>query len=140
MTSPVAKAHIPHKPTYTLHPSYGVRRIAWRPGYECELAIVTNMDYPMTVTDLAVPEGKPGLLTRVSSGLGLDALMKGTGPDKGVLMVGPSIESRLSEVAESSSLGDAIEIWDVRREWLAKWSVTGSAGDGGVTGQASFTF
>lgn len=140
LTSPVAKAHIPHKPTYTLHPSYGVRRIAWRPGYECELAIVTNMDYPMTVADQPVPEVKPGLLTRVSSGLGLDVLMQGSGPDKGAQMAGPSSESRPSDAAVSSGLGDAIEVWDVRREWLAKWSVTGSANDGGVTGRAWFAF
>ncbi|KAG5220604.1 WD40 repeat protein [Salix suchowensis] len=29
--------------------------------------------------------------------------------------------------------GDPIEIWDVRRGWIAKWSVNGSASEGGVT-------
>jgi hypothetical protein len=31
--------------------------------------------------------------------------------------------------------GDVVEIWDVRRGWIAKWSVTGSAVEGGVTGK-----
>ncbi|KIM83593.1 hypothetical protein PILCRDRAFT_429998 [Piloderma croceum F 1598] len=35
-------SHIPHKPTYTRHSSFPVRRVLWRPGYECELAIVLN--------------------------------------------------------------------------------------------------
>jgi len=30
---------------------------------------------------------------------------------------------------------DAVEIWDVRRSWVAKWEVLGSATEGGVTGQ-----
>ncbi|KAJ7063381.1 hypothetical protein C8F01DRAFT_1132786 [Mycena amicta] len=29
--------------------------------------------------------------------------------------------------------GDAVEIWDVRRGWIAKWTVRGSAIEGGVT-------
>ena len=33
-----------------------------------------------------------------------------------------------------TSGSDAVEIWDVRRGWIAKWSVTGSAAEGGVTG------
>lgn len=32
------------------------------------------------------------------------------------------------------AVGDPVEIWDVRRGWIAKWCVTGSATDGGVTG------
>lgn len=30
--------------------------------------------------------------------------------------------------------GDLIELWDVRRQWIAKWTVTGSNREGGVTG------
>lgn len=36
-------------------------------------------------------------------------------------------------------VGDAVEIWDVRRGWIAKWSVTGSTVDGGVTGMFQFS-
>lgn len=31
-------------------------------------------------------------------------------------------------------LGDPVEIWDVRRGFIAKWTVRGSAAEGGVTG------
>jgi hypothetical protein len=31
--------------------------------------------------------------------------------------------------------GDAVEIWDVRRGWIAKWAVGGSAAEGGVAGE-----
>ncbi|KJA20557.1 hypothetical protein HYPSUDRAFT_216934 [Hypholoma sublateritium FD-334 SS-4] len=102
--------HIPHKPTYTLRSAYPIRRIAWRPGYECEIAIVSNNDYSTHTLDA------PG--SSLSGGLtpGLDA-MKVVDPIKD----------------KASSSGDAIEIWDVRRGWIAKWRVSGSASDGGAT-------
>jgi WD repeat-containing protein 24 len=31
--------------------------------------------------------------------------------------------------------GDAVEIWGVKRGWIAKWAVGGSAGEGGVAGE-----
>ena len=33
--------------------------------------------------------------------------------------------------------GDAVEIWDVRRGWIAKWAVGGSAIEGGVAGETA---
>ncbi|KAJ7748477.1 hypothetical protein DFH07DRAFT_1035629 [Mycena maculata] len=35
--------HMPHKPTYMLHPSFPVRRVLWRPGHECEIAVVSSL-------------------------------------------------------------------------------------------------
>ena len=35
-------------------------------------------------------------------------------------------------------MGDPVEIWDVRRGYIAKWTVRGSAAEGGVTGTDSF--
>ena len=34
--------HIPHKPTYTLYPSFPVRCVRWRAGYEYKVAVVSN--------------------------------------------------------------------------------------------------
>ena len=31
--------------------------------------------------------------------------------------------------------GDAVEIWDVRKGWIAKWAVGGSNVEGGVAGK-----
>ena len=73
-----------------------------------------------------------GYLTRVGSTIGLDGLMRA-----------PSSLEMLKEklspygVADSKSKalpGDSIEIWDVRRGWVGKWSITGSGGEGGISG------
>ena len=33
-----------------------------------------------------------------------------------------------------NGVGDSVEIWDVRRQYIAKWLVNNSAVEGGVTG------
>ncbi|PPQ79096.1 hypothetical protein CVT25_002889 [Psilocybe cyanescens] len=137
LTSPGASTHIPHKPTYTLHPSFAVRRLAWRPGYECEIAVVSTTEYATPSVDLSQPlssSGSSGPLTRTGSGLGLDHIMRGNLPES----IYPSkeklnIQAEFRAPSPVPAMGDAVEIWDVRRGWLAKWSVTGSAVEGGVT-------
>ncbi|KAG6810839.1 hypothetical protein H0H92_010103, partial [Tricholoma furcatifolium] len=95
---------IPTKPTYTLHPSFPVRRVVWRPSYECELAIVSNAEFASgSNPDLSQNSGNTG-----------------DGDKQGIY-------------SRSSIGGDAVEIWDVRRGWIPKWYVTGSAIEGGVT-------
>lgn len=93
-----------HKPTYTLHPPFPVRSVMWRPGYECEVAVVSNTEF--------------------STGSNLDlaaqnALAAKAGADG-------TKSTRLT--------GDAVEIWDVRKPWIAKWAICNSAVEGGVTG------
>ena len=46
LTAPAVNARMPNKPTYNIHPSFPVRRVVWRPSYECELAIVSNAEFP----------------------------------------------------------------------------------------------
>lgn len=36
---------------------------------------------------------------------------------------------------ETPETGDLIEIWDVRRQWIAKWTIDGSSIEGGVSGK-----
>lgn len=36
--------------------------------------------------------------------------------------------------------GDTIEVWDVRRPYIAKWAVEGSCIEGGVTGKHKHLF
>ncbi|KAF9020966.1 hypothetical protein BDZ89DRAFT_1201771 [Hymenopellis radicata] len=111
LTWPSLSSHIPHKPAYTLHPSFPVRQVLWRPGYDCELAIVSNSEFTTgSNPDMNAP------LHRSGSAIELTAA-----------------NDRKASLS-SSSIGDPIEIWDVRRGWIAKWSVTGSAVEGGVTG------
>jgi WD repeat-containing protein 24 len=80
-----------------------VRRVRWRAGYECEVAVVSNDEFGESGSDFN------------DSGSG--------GGSRGAGM-------RLGK-----GRGDAVEIWDVRRGWIAKWAVGGSAGEGGVAGE-----
>ncbi|KIY64047.1 hypothetical protein CYLTODRAFT_359035 [Cylindrobasidium torrendii FP15055 ss-10] len=108
---PSVSSHIQHKPTYTLHPSFPVRNVHWRPGYACELAVVSNSEFTT-----------------------------GSNPDLGAIggvhRSGSSL-TMASDVAlgkKPIAGGDAVELWDARRGWVAKWCVSGSASEGGVTG------
>jgi hypothetical protein len=78
--------------------------VAWRPSFECELAVVSNAEFSTGSN----PDLAQGQDNEVDGGISV------------VSAVG----------------GDAVEIWDVRRGWAPKWSVTGSAAEGGVTGQS----
>jgi hypothetical protein len=75
-----------------------------------------------------------GALPRTGSGVGLDTLLRPdnyyAGKDK--LSVPAVTETKVPPAL--NSIGDSVEIWDVRRGWLAKWSVNKSAVEGGVTG------
>lgn len=123
LSSPGSNTHIPQKPTYTLHPSFPVRRVLWRPGYECELALVSNIEYGAAEAQPSPsPASPPGTLASAGSSLGLDAMMRAGNDNDKEKPVAP----------DPTSTGDAVEIWDVRRGWIGKWSLTGTAGDGGV--------
>ncbi|EIN06922.1 hypothetical protein PUNSTDRAFT_136739 [Punctularia strigosozonata HHB-11173 SS5] len=99
--------HIPLAPTYTLHPSFPVRTVRWRPEYECELAIVSH--------------------ATAGTGSGSDGVES---PPESVV---PGVATKdISGTSVGGGTGDAVEIWDVRRGWIAKWRVNGSAAEGGV--------
>lgn len=153
LTGPSANTRIPHKPSYTLHPSFPVRRVLWRPSFDCELAIVSNAEFGTVPSSDVVQNislgpgaGPPGTLTRVGSGFNLDMLLKGVSGIGRQLPEGgrhsaptgtPDGKSTSSSSVANLGGGDAIEIWDVRRGWIAKWSVAGSAAEGGVTGNSN---
>ncbi|KAJ7685293.1 hypothetical protein DFH06DRAFT_37253 [Mycena polygramma] len=121
--------HIPHKPTYTLHPSFPVRRVFWRPGYECEVAIVSNANAEFgsgNFSELAAPAPAPTYASTAGSG---SARTGGASTVASSGVTGTSKEGR----ERGSGIGDAVEIWDVRRGWIGKWTVRGSAIEGGVT-------
>jgi WD repeat-containing protein 24 len=100
----VPESNFPHKPTYTLHPAFPVRRVLWREGYSCELAVVSSGEFNV-------------------GGSSQDILVDAKENERG------------GERAHTSALGDSVEIWDVRRPWVAKWEILGSAVEGGATGQ-----
>lgn len=77
-------------------------------------------------------------MTQAGSSSGLDSLFRGsTGLDGIYAKDKLKDKLNLPTVSEpkASGVGDSVEIWDVRRGWIAKWSVTGSAVEGGVSGR-----
>ncbi|KAF8813412.1 hypothetical protein BYT27DRAFT_7158298 [Phlegmacium glaucopus] len=140
LTAPGTGSHIPHRPTYTLHPSFAIRRVAWRPGYQCEIALVSSTEFATGPSDSsqASPGSNPsGLLTRAGSSSGLDSVFRGPSGLESIYAVKDKLN--VPTVLEPKSLtlasgvGDSVEIWDVRRGWIAKWSVAGSAVEGGIS-------
>jgi hypothetical protein len=108
----ITSPHLERTPTYTIATQFPVRRVRWRPGYECELAIASNAEFGM------------GSMSDVS--------------DSGTL---EDADLEKPEVAPMSmkrrtDIGNAVEIWDVRRGYIAKWQVGGSAIEGGVAGRS----
>jgi len=74
-------SHIPHRPTYTLHPSFTVRRVVWRPGYQCEIALVSSTELATGCSDPSQPppgSNNLGLLTRAGSSSELDSVLRGS--------------------------------------------------------------
>ncbi|KAJ7285734.1 hypothetical protein C8J57DRAFT_1446565 [Mycena rebaudengoi] len=126
-------AHIPHKPKYTLHPSFPVRRVLWRPGYGCEVAVVSNANAEFgssNFSELAGPNPGPTYASALGGGSTKAGNGSATNPVSGADNTSKQLRER---VGGSSGIGDAVEIWDVRRGWIAKWTVRGSAVEGGVT-------
>ncbi|KAL5487631.1 RTC1 [Sanghuangporus weigelae] len=123
------------KPAYILHASYPVRRVLWRPGYETELAIASYNESaynPATKTMPSSSVNTSGVLTEFNDNavprqnspgsIRTDIAQHGDG--------GTEVDSD-RDVTQRS--GDLIEIWDVRRPWIAKWTVEGSNCEGGVS-------
>lgn len=110
-------------PTYTLHTSFPVRRVMWRPGYECELAVVSNVEFSASSSSLD-PASPPDPMSPNAGSIPLPPVTLG----------GTQHQAEIASSAIKSDIGDQIEIWDVRRGYIAKWAVRGSGVDGGVTG------
>ncbi|GAW01415.1 wd repeat-containing protein 24 [Lentinula edodes] len=151
-------SHMPHKPTYTLHPSFQVRRVLWRPSHECEIAVISNGEFssgsnpemgsnatptvlpntpgvPVRTPSTRNVQGGQGILTKKGTGFGLGLDMSGNEGLRSKNGIGgfavtgsPKGSSQID-----GGVGDVTEIWDVRRGWIAKWHVNGSAAEGGST-------
>lgn len=103
----ISGPHFVRTATYTIATQFPVRRVRWRPGYECELAIASNAEF------------------------GIGSMSEISDPDPEKPEVAPTNMKRRTDI------GDAVEIWDVRRGHIAKWQVGGSAIEGGVTGRSA---
>ena len=119
---------------YKLHTSFPVRRVLWRPGYGCELAVVSNADFGLgpgpDVSAAASKMPSPRIAEKPMQG------------DPQPFSILSELQNHLSPklpfepiVSQSrNGTGDSLEIWDVRRQYIAKWLLNNSAVEGGVTG------
>jgi WD repeat-containing protein 24 len=115
LSTSTSSGHIPQRPTYTLHPPFPVRRVLWRPSHECEVAVVSNGEFGTgSSSDLQHTAISENLQNRVHT---RERTSGATTPHR-----------------SHTGVGDPVEIWDVRRGWIAKWSVNASAAEGGATG------
>jgi hypothetical protein len=135
--NPTSGSH--YQPSYTLHTPFAVRRLIWRPSYECELAIVSNADFGIgSGSDLAAGSKLPS--PRISE-LPFVAEPSISGAlDELRLHLNQKLQEDPKPYPQPNSngeFGDSVEIWDVRRQYIAKWVVKGSAVEGGVTGTLS---
>ncbi|KAH9910400.1 uncharacterized protein BXZ73DRAFT_93801 [Epithele typhae] len=124
--------HAAYKPAYSLYASFPVRRVCWRPGYDCELAIVSNADFG-SGSDfghgaLSGPTSSSGSLSTMMHSPRISATHLAGGLDGA-----RTPDERSRSVAASTDDSDPVEIWDVRRGYIAKWIVGGSAAEGSVT-------
>ncbi|KAG6378014.1 hypothetical protein JVT61DRAFT_13692 [Boletus reticuloceps] len=109
--------HIVNKQMYVLHPSCPVRHVLWLPNYPCELALVSNAEFSGGAELLASPWMQNATPSFLSS-------------------TAPILELKYMEV-KPGLVGETVEIWDVCRRWIAKWTVNMSVCNGGVTGMRS---
>ncbi|VDB85195.1 unnamed protein product [Peniophora sp. CBMAI 1063] len=124
-------AHMSSTPSYTLSAPYPVRHARWRPGYECELALVSNAGFGGLGQERDSGASETGGTVTPDVGVGVG------GGGGGAISSSPEIEITAGReerrAAESGFGSDPVEIWDVRRGWLAKWVLPGSTIEGGVT-------
>ena len=110
----------------------------WRPGYETELAIASYNESAYNPTTKAMTSSSVNA-SGVFNELGDGALQQNSPgsirTDIAQHGVGGTEVSSGGDVPQRS--GDLIEIWDVRRPWIAKWTVEGSNCEGGVSGEES---
>ncbi|KAH9941480.1 hypothetical protein B0H21DRAFT_546035 [Amylocystis lapponica] len=140
LTAPSAKTHISHNSTYHLRTAFPVRRVLWRPGYECELAIVSNADFG-TSSSMDLPPSTVGSVGALAQPLGLgsglaSAISSPRIPTASITVASEDTHIGAGDRGPSVTRNDGsdpIEIWDVRRSYIAKWVLTQSSVEGGVT-------
>jgi WD repeat-containing protein 24 len=130
-----------HQPTYTLHTAFPVRRVLWRPDFPTELAIASNSERGIGSgsSDGSSPSIPSDPTEKRLSVLGGVLARNRSRSGRRNQTRSPDLRPEGNGPPESAtSTGDAIEIWDVRRGWIAKWTVGGSTAEGGVSGVYRF--
>ncbi|CCL98560.1 uncharacterized protein FIBRA_00560 [Fibroporia radiculosa] len=138
LTAPQTRVHISHHPVYTLRTSFPVRKVLWRPGYECELAVVSNAEFGSGTSSNSDSHGPAVNLSPIPGippGTGLLSALSSPRMASATLQLadmGGHAEFR-TPTPPRNGRSDPVEIWDVRRGYIAKWVVNDSSMEGGVT-------
>ncbi|CEL56747.1 hypothetical protein RSOLAG1IB_08049 [Rhizoctonia solani AG-1 IB] len=149
------------QPIHTLHTTHPVKQAAWRPGHETEIAVVHLT--PGISPQKAGVLGSTTSLVGIDMSLqihahGTKTPMLSSSPASHFITRGPSHRQRAlshsetlitsasadnlaqfgttghgSQTAAYDGDADRIEIWDVRRNWVAKYVLGDSVADGPVT-------
>ncbi|QRW24507.1 WD40 domain-containing protein [Rhizoctonia solani] len=143
-------------PIHTLHTTHPVKQAAWRPGYETEIAVV---HLTPGISSKAGVLGSTTSLVGIDMSLqihahGAKTPMLSSSPASHFIAKGPSHRQRALSLGNTHNLGfydnllqlgtvghssqptaydgdaDRIEIWDVRRNWVAKYVLGDSVADG----------
>ncbi|KLO18063.1 WD40 repeat-like protein [Schizopora paradoxa] len=129
------QSHGSKQPSYTLHTSFPIRRATWRPGHETELAIASNNSNDPVINNISSSsstssshpkEGSEGASASSSSPVS-------SGFIENTRSNASACGSDVTPSASDFHSGSTIEVWDVRRSWLAKWTIQNNHQEGGVT-------
>lgn len=101
-----------------------------------ELAIASTFESGFSLNSSITSSASIGAHSHINEGSeGTTSSAAGGGVDSGQTTSAVSDTMMNASRTLASPAGDMIEIWDVRRQWIAKWTVTGSNREGGVTGK-----
>lgn len=101
-----------------------------------ELAIASTFESGFSLNPSITSSASIGAHSHINEGSeGTTSSAAGGGVDSGQTTSAVSDTMMNASQTLASPAGDMIEIWDVRRQWIAKWTVTGSNREGGVTGK-----
>lgn len=134
---------MPSKPTYTLHTSYRIRRVAWRPESQTEIAVAPDAASSSAISASISSIG----VYADNSPLSIASIVHASpqsATNSSPRSVGSSQEGshRTNSLPSANSLRvamDELEIWDVRRSWVSKWTVEGSSAEGGICGECLYS-
>ena len=132
----MSAGHTSMKPMYTLYTQFPVRKVRWRPEFPTELAIISYSE-----AGIAGPgsSNTPAILSESSMSSSPDKISHLTAASHAF----EDVPVKMSDLGHSKTnnlkiYGDSIELWDVRRAWIAKWVAEKAHADGGVSGTAFF--
>jgi len=132
---------MPSKPTYTLHTSYRIRRVAWRPESQTEIAVAPDAPSSSVISTSisstgAYSDNSPSSMASIMH-TSPQSATNSSPRSAGSSQDGSQRTNSLHSANPLRANMDELEIWDVRRSWVSKWTVEGSSVEGGISGECT---